>query len=80
MDILTTSIGALIIAFGVYTMIARFKSPDKFAKLEAMKEKFGSGVGTTIHTIAYSVVPIVFGGIVIFAGIGGVSLTQMFSS
>jgi hypothetical protein len=36
-----------------------------------MQEKFGKHAGYTIHLIAYSIAPLVFGAIMIFAGKNG---------
>lgn len=80
MDIVTISAGAIVIIFGIYTFYARIKTPDKLAKLQAMQEKFGKGVGTTVHTIAYSVLPVIFGGILVNSGLNGVSLMQFIAS
>lgn len=52
----------------------RFTHPGKFGKLQAMKQKFGDTAGTVIHTIAYSVVPIIAGIIFIIQGSRGLSL------
>ena len=80
MDLITISLGCIVILFGFYTLITRIKAPEKFAKLSAMKEKFGNGLGVAIHTFAYTIVPIIFGGILINAGINGVSLMQFIAS
>jgi hypothetical protein len=74
MDPLTTVIGVVCICFGLYTAIVRVKSPQKFVKLEAMKQKFGNNTGIFIHKVAYTFLPLVFGVIITFAGIKGISL------
>ena len=76
MDFVTIGLGVVIILFGLYTWIMRIKSPEKFGKLKAMKDKFGSTAGQTIHTIAYTVMPVLFGIVVIRAGINGLSIMQ----
>lgn len=76
MDLITVSIGAVVIGFGFYTLYARIKTPEKLGKLQAMREKFGKGIGTTIHTTAYSVIPLVFGSFIVNAGLNGVSIMQ----
>ena len=43
-------------------------------KLEAMKQKFGNNTGIFIHKVAYTFLPLVFGVIITFAGIKGISL------
>ena len=74
MDPITTGIGVVCICFGLYTAIVRVISPQKFVKLEAMKQKFGNSTGTLIHTVAYTFLPLVCGVIITFAGINGISL------
>lgn len=64
MDFVTIAFGVVAILYGLYTLIMRIKSPEKFGKLKAMKDKFGSSAGQTIHVLAYTVMPIVFGVIV----------------
>ena len=80
MDIVTVIVGFLICLYGLYTLIMRIKRPDKFGKLKAMKEKFGEGKGNVIHIVAYTVVPIVLGAIVIFSGFNGLSLIDIIRS
>ncbi len=54
-------LGLGLITFGIWTHYLRIKSPEKFSKLEAMKKFYGQKRGETIHLIAYTAVPIVFG-------------------
>lgn len=68
MDPLTMAFGIGAAGFGSYTTYLRFSKPQKLGKLEAMREKFGTGSGTAIHTVAYSLAPIVVGLILIVAG------------
>jgi translation elongation factor EF-1beta len=58
-------LGVLCIGYGIYTGIVRVKSPEKLGKYDAMKERFGNTAGKIIHTISYTVLPIVFGIIMI---------------
>ncbi len=74
MNITTVIIGVAAILFGIYTLYLRIKSPEKLGKLNAMKDKFGNGIGTAIHLIAYSLIPLAVGAIFIFAGLKGASL------
>jgi hypothetical protein len=80
MDIVTVVVGALICLYGLYTLVMRIKSPEKFVKLKAMKEKFGNSAGNIIHIIAYTVAPIVFGAIVIVSGLNGLSILDIIKS
>ena len=80
MDIITILIGALIGLYGIYTLYTRFTSPEKLKKLQPMKEKFGSKVGITIHTIAYSIMPLIVGSSVLTAGVKGISIMQIIAA
>ncbi|MEH6345489.1 MAG: hypothetical protein V7785_10425 [Bermanella sp.] len=80
MDVITLGLGVVIILYGIYTLVARIKSPEKFGKLVAMKEKFGNGVGTAIHTFAYTFMPVAFGSIVVAAGINGISIAEFMAA
>lgn len=74
MNPLTIAIGAAAALFGVYTIYLRATAPEKFEKLQAMKDSMGDSVGMAVHTIAYSIVPLGIGATLIFAGVRGVSL------
>jgi len=74
MDLVTISTGAAISLYGVYTLVMRSKAPEKFGKLAAMKAKYGDSTGTAAHILAYTVLPIVAGIILSFAGLNGLSL------
>lgn len=78
MDLITISIGGVMIFYGIYTLRTRTKAPEKFGKLKAMKERFGDDNGLALHITAYSIVPIVVGVLVSFAGLNGLSLLQIF--
>ena len=67
-------LGALAMAYGLYTLIARSRTPEKFGKLEAMKKQWGPSAGNAVHLIAYSIVPIVVGVVFLVAGFRGVAL------
>jgi hypothetical protein len=74
MNLVTLALGVMAVLYGVYTFYVRASKPEKFSKLTAMQERFGKQVGYTIHLIAYSIAPLVFGAIMIFAGKNGYSL------
>jgi hypothetical protein len=76
MNPVTTIIGVLAVCYGLYTTWARarVKKAEQFAKLDAMKKRWGEKAGTAIHVIAYTVVPIVFGIVMIIRGLQGGSL------
>ena len=71
MNYTTLGIGLLALMFGVCTLFVRVKRPEKFGKLNAMKEKYGEKTGTAIHTISYTIVPIIAGIVLIVAGFKG---------
>ena len=70
----TLAIGLVALAFGVCTLFVRITRPEKFGKLNAMKEKFGEKTGTAIHTISYTVIPIIAGIVFIVVGFMGVAI------
>jgi len=74
MNYTTSAIGLVALVFGVCTLFVRAKNPEKFGKLHAMKEKYGEKTGVAIHTISYTVVPIIAGIIFIVVGLMGVAL------
>ncbi len=73
MDPVTVGIGALAIAYGIFSGVMRFVKPSMFKKLEPMEEKFGAAAGNTIHFVAYVIVPLGFGISMVIAGLNGVS-------
>lgn len=74
MDPVTVGIGLLAVAFGAYTTWARAAKPDQFKKLEPMKKRWGEKAGLTIHFIAYTAIPILFGVVILIKGLNGGSL------
>ena len=73
MNVPTAVIGLAAFLFGIYTIYLRSADPGKLGKLKPMQEYFGEKRGTFIHLISYSIIPIVFGLIMLVAGIRGVS-------
>ena len=74
MNLVTLGLGVVAVLYGAYTFYVRASNPEKFGKLTAMQEKFGKKAGYTIHLIAYSIAPFVFGAIMIFAWKNGYPL------
>ena len=74
MNIPTVIIGIAALLFGIYTIYMRSTNPEKFGKLKAMQENFGEKHGAILHLVCYSIIPIVFGIIMLFSGLIGVSL------
>ena len=58
-------VGGLAIAYGLFTLVARFVAPHSglFRKLGPMQERFGKGPGTALHWAAYTLTPLAFGGV-----------------
>ena len=74
MDYTTLAVGVFALLFGVCTLILRFKNQEKLGKLNVMKEKFGDRTGVIIHTVSYTVIPIVAGVLFIVIGLRGGSV------
>ena len=70
----TLIIGLLALLFGISTLTIRIKNPGKLKKLTAMKERYGEKAGIAIHTIFYTVIPVVAGSIFITLALKGISL------
>lgn len=71
MNPVTILIGVAALGFGIYSAYIRATNPGKFGKLEAMKKQWGESAGKIIHVVAYTIVPIIFGIVMIVNGIGG---------
>lgn len=73
MNITTILIGAVALAYGLYTVYLRQAKPEKLGKLDAMREAWGEQGGYALHLVSYSIVPAVFGASTILAGLRGVA-------
>lgn len=71
MNYATLVIGLFVLLFGICTLFMRVKNPEKFGKLNAMKEKYGEKAGVAIHVISYTVIPIIAGIAFILIGLKG---------
>ena len=58
-------LGGAAILYGLYTAYLRATAPEKLSKLEAMRQQWGQGTGTAIHVIAYTILPIVVGAVLV---------------
>ena len=76
MQYTTLALGAAIVFFGIYTALTSIKSPEQLIKLKYMRAKLGLRAGTIFHTMAYVVVPLVFGFFIIRAGINGIGIIE----
>ncbi len=64
-------LGVLLVAYGVYTFVARRRRPEQLGKLDAMKRFWGEKLGYGMHVVAYSVLPVVFGLVLLLLGVAG---------
>ena len=62
-------LGALMMVYGIVTLILRNVAPERFWKLERMKKKWGEKAGMRIHVIGYTVLPLVAGLVLIIRGL-----------
>ena len=74
MNYTTLAIGLFALLTGIGTLYLRVKHPEKFRKLNVMKEKYGEKTGAAIHTISYTILPIIAGIIFIIIGFMGESI------
>jgi hypothetical protein len=58
--------GFALLGFGCYTLYLRINSRDKLGKLASMKNFFGEKTGNILHLIFYSILPIIFGSLIVF--------------
>jgi hypothetical protein len=73
MDLFSIGLGVAAVLYGLITFFMRIKYPAKFAKLEAMKKFWGERKGLLLHTVSYSVLPILIGVMFIYKGFLGQS-------
>ena len=62
-------LGALMMVYGIVTLIIRKVAPDRFLKLEPMKKKWGEKAAVRIHVIGYTVLPLVACVVLIIRGL-----------
>jgi hypothetical protein len=58
-------IGVVAIGFGSYSIFIRGKSQNS-SKLDAIKESWGDQKGSMIHLVAYGIIPIFLGLLMLF--------------
>jgi hypothetical protein len=76
-NIYSLMLGVAAVVFGAYTAWARKAKPEQFRKLEPMKRLYGERAGVIVHTIGYTVVPIVYGLLMIIQGLQGKSIFEL---
>lgn len=63
---LTVLIGILALGYGLFSLYARCSGHNEwFKKLPAMQEKFGYIAGLIIHWISYTMLPLIFGTLIL---------------
>lgn len=68
MDLLDSPwIAYFCLAFGIFTLVTRQLRPETFGKLEAMKKSMGPRLGYGIHLLFYSLLPIAYGVLTLWA-------------
>lgn len=80
MDFLTIILGLLVIAYGAYGFYARARKTEQLGKLEAMKARWGNRGGLILHTVSYSIMPILIGSALVFAGLNGISILELLTA
>ena len=62
-------IGALALGYGILSLYTRIRSPERLSKLASMKRVYGNKAGEIVHAILYTIIPVVFGLILLISGI-----------
>jgi hypothetical protein len=78
MDIPTTLLGALLLAYGIASIPARIAWPHSSAKLATWRKRLGYRSGTIAHAFFYTAVPLLAGAVFLIAGLRGISLFARF--
>ncbi len=69
LDYKTFALGVFCLGYGLFTLVMRFKAPDKFWKIEPMKKLWGLKRGRIIHIVGYTVFPLILGVIFLFSAL-----------
>ena len=76
MQYTTIGLGTVIVIFSIYTLYLSLTASDKQIRLVYMKSKLGLFWGTFLHTLVYVIIPIIFAGFMINAGLNGETITR----
>ena len=60
-------IGALAIAYGIYSYVQRKTAPENIDKLQELIERNGEKMGHSIHLFGYTILPVVAGLLLLLA-------------
>lgn len=71
MNYYSIGIGLFSLGVGLYTLFQREKNPDRFLKLTRMKKVYGEKTGNFVHLVGYSIIPIMFGVLMLVLGFLG---------
>jgi len=74
MNLIEIIIGAAAIIYAFISVYFRLKSPSIFKKLDPMKRIYGSKLGLVLHVMFYTIIPFIFGILLVRAGWLGTSL------
>jgi len=64
-------VGALAIAYGLYSFYQRKTAPQNIDKLQTMIERNGEKMGHSIHLFGYTILPIIAGLLLLYAHFQG---------
>lgn len=79
MVLINIVIGTIILFYALVVFILRISGKERqFKKLKPMKEKFGENTGSVIHYFGYVAVPMIIGLAIIYLGIIGISIFDIF--
>ncbi|MBR5375452.1 MAG: hypothetical protein IK131_12390 [Paludibacteraceae bacterium] len=73
MNITTFIVGLLFVALGVYILVSRIILKKESQKLDILERKMGL-LGKIIYIICYVLFPLLFGALLIFSSMLGLSL------
>ena len=76
MQYTTLALGSAIVLYVLYTLVMTLRKPDELIKLKYMRSKFGQRNGTTVHTIVYVLIPLIFAYFMLSAGFRGETIPQ----
>ena len=70
-DLTSLLLGFAAFGFGLFTAYLRSTHPEKLVKLKPMKKFWGEKKGLWIHIIGYTILPIIFGLLLLGKGFFG---------
>jgi hypothetical protein len=58
--------GVALVVLGSYSIYARMSARHHFGKLEPMKRVWGERGGLVVHVVAYTILPLLAGALLVF--------------